>query len=908
MVKRFFKRKLLLFLSLMLSVQGFAITVGYLEYGLDTGTKTATVRGCSEKASGDIEILSSITVSGIKYTVTSIVKEAFKRCTGLTSVTIPNSVISIGEWAFSYCSGLTSVTIPNSVTQIGKCAFSGCSGLTSVTIPNSVTSIGSYAFNHCTGLTSIKVDSDNSVYNDGNGSNCIIETKSNTLIMGCKTTIIPNSVTSIGMWSFEGCHGLTSVAIPNSVTSIGYGAFYYCTGLTSLTISNSVTSIGERAFEDCTGLTSLTIPNSVTQIGKEAFYGCTGLTSLTIPNGVTYIGSNAFYSCTGLTSITIPNSVTSIGSEVFGGCSGLTSVTIPNSVTSIGEHAFYDCTGLKSVTIPNSVTSIGSEVFGGCSCVIICNNLTPPTAKDDAFNSNMMAIVPSSVADNYRTARGWEKMKINAPKYYETTPSSITLIFPEFFSEESAVCDGKTFQSTNDTIVISGLKPNTSYTINIKAIYNDITMSSQMELITSSIYPTINVRSATNTSLSITGVDNAGDAEIARRGFEGYEAKDSLALNGLIPGKEYSFTYYVETSDGQRFTVTQKVKTKEITLSVSAQKGPTSLVLNGSYGNIDATITDSGFEGYPGKNVVELYGLDPGTFYNFTYYVVSEEGGKQRKEFSFTTAGLTMTSLSPKVVKEGNVIVAATTNLDDHETNVGFEWRRTDWTDDFASNTGSAVIYKGQIEGYIRNVNANYLWRVRPYYLSNSGMYYYGDWIGMDPSNTSYFDPTVHTYDEIEVKGNTALLKGYALNGTDKVTVQGFKYWKSTVSAKDRNASPLLSPVVPSDAVTVEATGQVMTASLTDLAYSTTYNYVAFVTTSEGDTFYGEIATFTTEEDPTARLKGDVNEDEKVDISDIVAVINQMAGSMSYRYSDVNGDNKTDISDIVAIINEIASH
>ena len=148
-------------------------------------------------------------------------------------------VTSIGNYAFYDCSGLTSVTIPNSVTSIGNSAFSDCSGLTSITIPNSVTSIGSNAFYYCTGLTSV---------------------------------IIPNSVTSIGDYAFY-CSGLTSITIPNSVTSIGSNAFYYCTGLTSVTIGNSVTSIGDRAFQYCFGLTSVTIPNSVTSIGYAAFEG-----------------------------------------------------------------------------------------------------------------------------------------------------------------------------------------------------------------------------------------------------------------------------------------------------------------------------------------------------------------------------------------------------------------------------------------------------------------------------------------------------------------------------------------------------------------------------------------------------------------------------------------------------------
>ena len=119
-----------------------------------------------------------------------------------------------------------------------------------------------------TGLTSISVDSDNSVYDSRNNCNAIIETATNTLINGCKSTVIPDSLTSIGNQAFYGCTGLTSVTIPDSVTSIGNQAFYGCTGLTSVTIPDGVTTIGLWAFYRCTGLTSVSIPDSVTSIGK----------------------------------------------------------------------------------------------------------------------------------------------------------------------------------------------------------------------------------------------------------------------------------------------------------------------------------------------------------------------------------------------------------------------------------------------------------------------------------------------------------------------------------------------------------------------------------------------------------------------------------------------------------------
>ena len=620
----------------------------------------------------------------------------YNGCTGLTSITIPNSVTTIGQRAFLECRGLTSVSIPNSVTSFGDYVFSGCSGLTSITIPNSVTSIGVSAFRDCSGLTSVT---------------------------------IPNSVTSIGIGAFSGCTSLTSVTIPNSVTSIGVSAFSGCSGLTSITIPNSVTSIGDAAFSGCNSLTSITIPHSVTSIGKSAFSGCSSLTSVTIPNNVTSIGEGAFNGCFFTTysfinnstltssnnwgatlydgeedsdgliignntvkkcrpwviSVTIPESVTSIGDYAFSGCTGLTSITIPNSVISIGENAFAACSSLTSITIPNSVASIGEYA------------IPIKTTIFTSVEKSLLALWNAGY-NNIKEVNTGKELNIPILSLVKKTASSLILNmtndYPKYFNC-TVKGSGTLITKENGNMFLTGLNPNTSYN-----------------------------------NLSI-----------------------ALALENV------SYT----------------------TSPISAKTGT-----------------------------------------------------------------LTLTTQQPKIISLGNAILSAKSNLDDEEVNVGFEWRRIDWTDDFASNTGTAYLYEGTMEGYIRNLYTERLWKYRPFYESNSGNRYYGEWVGIDPTNTNYFEPTVRTYATITVTGNRAEVKGYAMRGTDRVTSQGFMYWKASSLYSLRKRAPS----IPSDAVTVEASGNVMTAVFENLDYETQYCYVAFVKTEENETFFGEVQTFSTNADP----------------------------------------------------------
>jgi len=321
------------------------------EYIIPTGNVSLTENGeninIAQYATATVNVAAqakNYIVEGTEYDPTATYTGAFflDKPRAIKKVNIPNGYTSLSNNALMQCYDMTDVVIPNSVTTIGNSAFANCNNIDTLTIPNSVTSIGygllengdtspqggvkhivigsglatigtnssSYgllgtaATRRCESIT---VDSNNQTYDSRNNCNAIIETATNTLLLGCNNTVIPNTVTTIGEYVFRNCSGLKSITIPDSVTSIGNNAFYGCRGLTSLTIPDSVTTIGEGAFSYCSGLTSVTIPDSVTSIGNYVFSSCTNLTTITIhATTPPTLGSDAFYMSNKINKIYVP--------------------------------------------------------------------------------------------------------------------------------------------------------------------------------------------------------------------------------------------------------------------------------------------------------------------------------------------------------------------------------------------------------------------------------------------------------------------------------------------------------------------------------------------------------------------------------------------------------------------------
>ena len=308
-----------------------------------------TSQAVPKSTSGAISIPS--TLGGCP--VAEIGNGAFRFCSELTSVMIPEGVKCIGNSAFFYCESIVNVTMHEGVVSIGQSAFSHCKALMSLTIPESITSIGDRAFWLCGKLASVRLPSKVPSIGERAFADC-----------SCLESVrIPGNVTSIGESAFAECNCLENVTIDDGVTRIGVAAFEGCRALKCVVIPKSVATIGGGAFRRCEKLRSVTIPAGVMSIEDGVFYVCSGLESMTIPDGVTSIGREAFGSCRNLVKVKIPRGVTSIGSRAFAGCTRLKKVDIPDGVMTIGDSAFYDCSALDSVAIPDSVTDIGYQAF-----------------------------------------------------------------------------------------------------------------------------------------------------------------------------------------------------------------------------------------------------------------------------------------------------------------------------------------------------------------------------------------------------------------------------------------------------------------------------------------------------------------------------------------------------------------
>ena len=536
---------------------------GNFEYGvLDDGTVEITgYKGSEQK----VDVPEKIN----KKSVTRIGNLAFKDCTKITSIAMPDSVAYIGRSAFYNCTSLKSITIPDGVKEIGYAAFSECAGLVSVKIPDNVTKIGDSAFINCANLTKIDVTAGNKYYSSANG--VLFNKDKSELICypaGIKNVgySIPDGVTVIRDRAFNKCLSLNSITIPKSVQDIETYSFFGCTSLEAINVAAS-----NKNYADVNGILfskdktkivcypankknmSYSIPVSVKVVGVAAFRDCIYLKGITIPDSVTNIEHHAFSNCKSLKSITIPDSITAIEMATFIDCASLTGVKIPDSVTSIRSGAFSNCTSLTKITIPAGVKTIADSALGYCyddngnkkttGLKIYCysNTQAEAYAKSGKFSYVLLDKLPAFA-------------KVTGFKVKSKTNVSANLQWNKNISADGYVLDKydgskwvtiKTFTSNaNTSFNVTGLNASTTFKFRIKAykMYDITTVYSAFT------YLNVNTRPYTTTGMKCSSKTNVSanlrwNKNISANGYvlDKYDGKKWVTIKTFTSNTNTSF-------------------------------------------------------------------------------------------------------------------------------------------------------------------------------------------------------------------------------------------------------------------------------------------------------------------------------------------------------------------------------
>lgn len=816
---------------------------------------------------------------------TSIIgSSAFLNCAKLEGVMGLDAIATIPMSCFEGCNSLRIMPNTPDVTKIEARAFFGCTALSDIKIFGNTTQIMAEAFGEC-GKTNLIFSPGSEILNINDKAFQNTAVTSITLSRNLsKTTAFDNSI-------------ISSLTIQDGTLSIPEECFKNCTGLTTLQFPASLASIGSRAFTGCNNVTELIIADSEKVLKLSNSFPLLNLTSIYIGRDIscaypafsnlkllksaefgqlcTSIQSSCFYNCTALQTVRLSNSIINIGSLAFSNCSSLESFTIPENTETIGNSAFSGCTSLKSLTIPSNVNKIEDNTFSNCTLtplLILGNTTVSPKTFTNMSGSIICA------ASNYEhikpCAFDLPLYIYNVPYQFDINRSTLSLDMlvsenPYFQSTANDInnfylTSQKNYSSDEEQKIpidrigsyhLEGLELGSVYDIIVKAdTYKSEDCIVFREKL-STPTPTINVNCfATLTTVQITdiSIEQMDELNIKEKGIyynnKKIEFKNGAKISGLYPATTCSYIPYIIYNNNQLYSFSSKnITTKQWKVEFkNSQSAPTSAILEASIDTSEIEPKDFWWqfnEERTERDSFIILSLDPSTYYSAQFIITyGKENKKYSFPFTFKTDQLILETLLPKCVSATSAIVAAHTNISNLEPMVGFEWKKYDAPSSLAPNRGFGAVCDDSLEGYIKNLQTTSYYNVRPFYTSASGKEYYGEWITFDPSDFSYFEPTVRTYEAWDITHNSATVRGYALSGTDNIKRQGFQYWVNGNSISDYAYSNLDNQIY-----TIDSSGQIMTATIENLQQSTSYIYRAFVETEAGFT-YGAEKSFTTSE------------------------------------------------------------
>ena len=816
-----------------------------------------------------------IAIPVTSYNVPSTVRElkdfAFSYQRGMTSITLPEGLVNIGSNAFEECSKLEHLVIPSTVESIGENAFYSCSALQQINIPSSVNHIGERAFCSCTSLLSIN---------------------------------LPEGLTLLNYDLFSGCKQLSDIQIPSTVTTIKSGAFNNCEALKTITLPASLST-----FENSSENTSYSY-NSI-------FSSCSALKSILVEAGNKYFESDgtALYNkakdtliCfpAGVTSVVVPQSVKTIGVKAFYCCDSLQNIMFEDGVSDlvIEVEAFHNCKNINKMVITSGIKEVKYRAFSDAHIKKLVITTTHPKSFYGGYLCYSETIyAPASdlsIIKNYTSSTIIPLDAIYVPS--DITTGSRSIVFKLVQNEELSgldelpantypcvkIGDTEIKADENGRYVHAGIAPERTFTYTISAKDsqgNEVGSEYSFTKETASLFKSFTLNSgqtyvaSSNIRLNIDPEMEQPDECYFTRPLDSStkcvlkynDEEQSIKFTGYSPSTAVTLTYIERKGGKITYSRNYDIMTKSLGLSAEFGKiTPTSYTMTGSRDMTyhDAEIVDEGWTLdretiTQHGSTLHVTGCEPESYVNAGYAVMVKNGSETKLYYYSPSKSMQLPALTLETVAEAKAtsntvaLICATTNIDDEETNTGFEWRRYDAPDLVPSSKANCPVVDGVMTGALRNLSASTYYKFRPFYKAESGKTWYGEWSAFGTADAYvYFDPTVRTYAAVCHDENSATVSGFIIAGSDDIKEQGFEYWKRD----DAYATAKHTTATSDDNThqTVVATGQRMSAVLQNLEPNTTYIVRAYVTTEHGTT-YGEEQIFST---PYSTAIGEVELDE----------------------------------------------